>query len=110
MKTEINAQELSEIVLQMSLALGYSLAKHSEFPSRATYLRGEELDIRLNEERKFNDGGNESMLSVLKEESLEFASEYSKGNYEEAEKEGYHVMAVAARMVLAARNMKKGKK
>lgn len=110
MKTEINAQELSEIVLHMGLALGYSLAKHPEFPDNESYLSDGELASRLDSQRRFNDDERETMLTVLKEEALEYAVEYRNGRYEEAEKEGYHIMAVAARMVLAARNMKKGKK
>lgn len=106
MKTEVEAKELLEIYTQIGLALGYSLTKHPDFPDRCTFLSNVDVSEKLRVEQKFNDEHGGSMLSVLKEEALEFASCYVKGNYSEAEKEGYHVMAVAARMVLAARQKK----
>lgn len=109
MKTNVRKNEMDEIIGNLKKALKYSIKKHPDFPNTVSSQLASQLNATLVPLQEYNDNTEGTMLSVLREEAYEFALEYSLGNYEKAEEEGYHIMSVAARMVIAARILKNKK-
>lgn len=75
-------------------------SKHPDFPTKVCNTRTTHKSVRLGCEywRRQNDGGRESVTSVLNEEVAEMLAEMYAGNWRNAEREWCDVIAVMIRI------------
>ena len=94
--------EYKYLLRKVDCELRNAVKKHPEFPFVTAWMGGKSVTVqtRLRELRRQNDAGDGTQISILSEEMFEMLEAVLKRKWDEAEKEAYHVAAVALRMAL----------